>query len=62
MQPDPAMENRLHTSAVTCLIVSSAALYGGLNAVLQIAMSGSGSAEIANTMNLAVLAGVVAAI
>jgi AraC-like DNA-binding protein len=43
-------------------IVSAAALYGGLNAVLQIAMSGSGSAEIANTVNLAVLAGVVAAI
>ena len=43
-------------------IVSAAALYGGLNAVLQIAMSGSGSAAIANTVNLAILAGVVASI
>ena len=33
-----------------------------MNAALQIAMSGSGSAAIANTVNLAVLAGVVAAI
>jgi AraC-like DNA-binding protein len=48
--------------SVRVFIVSAAALYGGLNAVLQIAMSGSGNAEIANTMNLAVLAGVVAAI
>jgi AraC-like DNA-binding protein len=48
--------------SVRVFIVSAAALYGGLNAVLQIAMSGSGSAEIANTVNLAVLAGVVAAI
>ena len=47
---------------VRVFIVSAAAIYGGLNAVLQIAMSGSGSAEIANTVNLAVLAGVVAAI
>jgi AraC-like DNA-binding protein len=48
--------------SVRVFIVSAAALYGGLNAVLQIAMSGSGSAGIANTVNLAVLAGVVAAI
>jgi AraC-like DNA-binding protein len=48
--------------SVRIFIVSAAALYGGLNAVLQIAMSGSGSAEIANTVNLALLAGVVAAI
>src|SRR5438874_1228243 len=48
--------------SVRVFIVSAAALYGGLNAVLQIAMSGSGSAEIANTVNLTVLAGVVAAI
>jgi AraC-like DNA-binding protein len=47
---------------VRIFIVSAAALYGGLNALLQIAMSGSGSAAIANTVNLAVLAGVVAAI
>jgi AraC-like DNA-binding protein len=47
--------------SVRVFIVSAAALYGGLNALLQIAMSGSGSAAIANTVNLAVLAGVVAA-
>src|SRR4029453_8330949 len=45
--------------SVRVFIVSAAALYGGLNALLQIAMSGSGSAAIANTVNLAVLAGVV---
>src|SRR3954468_2886499 len=48
--------------SVRVFIVSAAALYGGLNAVLQIAMSGSGNADIANTVNLAALAGVVAAI
>ncbi|MEH2559347.1 AraC-like DNA-binding protein [Bradyrhizobium algeriense] len=48
--------------SVRVFIVSAAALYGGLNAVLQIAMSGSGGAEIANTVNLVVLAAVVAAI
>ncbi|MEH2494037.1 AraC-like DNA-binding protein [Bradyrhizobium sp. AZCC 1678] len=48
--------------SVRVFIVSAAALYGGLNAVLQIAMSGSGGAEIANTVNLAVLTAVVAAI
>ena len=52
---------------VRVFIVSAAALYGGLNAVLQITMSGSGAAEIAsadiaNTVNSAILAGVVAAI
>ena len=48
--------------SVRVFIVSAAALYGGLNAALQIAMSGSGDVAIANTVNLAVLAGVVAAI
>jgi AraC-like DNA-binding protein len=48
--------------SVRVFIVSAAAFYGGLNAVLQIAMSGGGSAELANTVNSAVLAGVVAAI
>jgi AraC-like DNA-binding protein len=43
-------------------IVSSAALYGGMNAVLQILASGGAAAEIANTANAAVLACVVAAI
>jgi AraC-like DNA-binding protein len=43
-------------------VVSAAALYGGLNAVLQISLSGSGPAEIANTVNSAALAAVVAAI
>jgi AraC-like DNA-binding protein len=47
---------------VRVFIVSAAALYGGLNAVLQISLSGNGSAEIANTVNSAVLAAVVAAI
>ena len=47
---------------VRVFIVSAAALYGGLNAVLQISLSGSGAAEIANTVNSAALAGVVAAI
>jgi AraC-like DNA-binding protein len=43
-------------------IVIAAALYGGANAVLQIAMSGSDAAAIANVANSAVLAGIVAAI
>ena len=42
-------------------IVGVSALYGGLNAVLQILWSGGGS-EIASTVNSAALAGVVAAI
>ncbi|KRR16369.1 AraC family transcriptional regulator [Bradyrhizobium lablabi] len=47
---------------VRVFIVSAAALYGGLNAVLQISLSGSGGAELANTLNSAMLAAVVAAI
>ncbi|WOH50751.1 helix-turn-helix domain-containing protein [Bradyrhizobium sp. sBnM-33] len=47
---------------IRVFIVSAAALYGGLNAVLQISLSGSGAAEIANTLNSALLAAVVAAI
>jgi AraC-like DNA-binding protein len=47
---------------VRVFIVSAAALYGGLNAVLQIWLSGGGGAEIANTVNSAALAAVVAAI
>jgi AraC-like DNA-binding protein len=47
---------------VRSFIVGAAALYGGLNAVLQISLSGSGAAEIANTVNSAALAVVVAAI
>jgi AraC-like DNA-binding protein len=47
---------------VRVFIVSAAALYGGLNAVLQISLSGSGAAEIANTVNSAALAAVVTAI
>ena len=47
---------------VRVFIVSAAALYGGLNAVLQISMAGGGAAEIANTANSAILAVVVAAI
>jgi AraC-like DNA-binding protein len=47
---------------VRVFIVSAAALYGGLNAVLQISMAGGGAAEIAKTANSAALAVVVAAI
>jgi len=43
-------------------IVSAAALYGGVNSVLQIAVSGGEAADIANAANSAVLAGIVAAI
>ena len=43
-------------------IVSAAALYGGINAVLQIAISGSGATDLANTANTAILAAIVAAI
>jgi AraC-like DNA-binding protein len=43
-------------------IVTAAALYGGLNAVLQIVVSGNGAAEIANAANAALLALIVAAI
>jgi AraC-like DNA-binding protein len=42
-------------------IVSAVALYGGVNALLQISLWG-GAAEIANVANAAVLAGIVAAI
>jgi AraC-like DNA-binding protein len=47
---------------VRVFIVSAAALYGGLNAVLQISLSGTDAAEIANAVNSAALAAVVAAI
>jgi AraC-like DNA-binding protein len=47
---------------VRVFIVSAAALYGGLNAVLQISLSGSDAAEIANAVNSAALAAVVTAI
>jgi AraC-like DNA-binding protein len=43
-------------------IVAAAALYGGVNAVLQILASGGDTAAIANTANAAVLVGIVAAI
>ena len=47
---------------VRVFIVSAAALYGGLNAMLQISMSGGGAAAIANAINSAALAAVAAAI
>jgi AraC-like DNA-binding protein len=47
---------------VRVFIVIAAALYGGINAVLQILLPGGGVSELANTANSAVLAGVVAAI
>ena len=43
-------------------IVASAALYGGLNAIAQILVSGNQAAEAANTVNAALLAAIVAAI
>jgi AraC-like DNA-binding protein len=43
-------------------IVSAAALYGGINAVLQILVSGREAADVANTANAALLAGIVATI
>jgi AraC-like DNA-binding protein len=46
---------------VRVVIVGAAALYGGLNAILQILWSGGGT-ELANTVNSAALAAVVAAI
>lgn len=48
--------------SVRVFIVSAAAAYGGLNAVLQISLSGSGGTGIANTVNSAALAAVVVAI
>jgi AraC-like DNA-binding protein len=47
---------------IRVFIVSSAALYGGINAVLQIVLSGGEAAGIASTVNSAVLAAIVAAI
>ena len=47
---------------VRVFIVSAAALYGGLNAILQISMAGGHSVEITNVLNSALLAAVVAAI
>ena len=47
---------------VRVFIVTAAAFYGGLNAVLQISFSGGGTAEIANAVNSAALAAVVVAI
>ncbi len=47
---------------VRVFIVAASALYGGINAVLQILLPIGAAAEVANTVNSAVLAGVVAAI
>ena len=47
---------------VRVFIVSAAALYGGMNAMLQIAISSNGASEVANAVNSAVLALIVAAI
>jgi AraC-like DNA-binding protein len=47
---------------VRVFIVGVSALYGGINAVLQILLPGGAAADAANTVNSAVLAGVVAAI
>jgi AraC-like DNA-binding protein len=47
---------------VRIFIVCAAALYGGLNALLQILVVGSDVGDVANTVNTGVLASVVAAI
>jgi AraC-like DNA-binding protein len=47
---------------VRVFIVTAVALYGGMNAVLQIWLAGGDAAETANTVNAAVLAGIAAAI
>ncbi len=47
---------------IRVFIVTAAALYGGMNAVLQILLPVGAAADVANTVNSAVLAGVVAAI
>jgi len=47
---------------IRVLIVTSAALYGGMNAVLQILLPVGAAADVANTVNSAALAGVVATI
>src|SRR6195256_2951749 len=47
---------------IRVFIVSAAALYGGINAVLQMLLSGGEAADIAKTVNAAVLAAIVAAI
>jgi AraC-like DNA-binding protein len=47
---------------VRAFIVLAAVLYGGVNAVLQIAGAGGAAADLANTVNAAMLAAVVAAI
>src|SRR5882757_7214237 len=44
---------------IRVFIVGAAALYGGINAVLQMAMSAGEAAEIANSVNSAVLAAIV---
>jgi AraC-like DNA-binding protein len=56
--PSDLVERR---RGVRVFIVGAAALYGGVNAILQIVWSGGGS-EIASTVNSAALAAVVAAI
>ena len=47
---------------IRVFIVTSAALYGGMNAVLQILLPVGAAADVANTVNSAALAGVVATI
>lgn len=47
---------------VRVFIIIAAAVYGGLNAILEIALLGRGGGEIANAANAAVLTAIVAAI
>ncbi len=47
---------------IRVFIVSAAAIYGGINAILQIALSGGNAAEVANAANAVMLVGIVASI
>ena len=49
-------------SRLRLFIVAAAALYGGINAILQLLTSGSEASAVVDTANAAMLAGVVAAI
>lgn len=47
---------------IRVFIVGAAALYGGINAVLQMLMTAGEAADVANTVNLTILAAIVAVI
>jgi AraC-like DNA-binding protein len=47
---------------IRVFIVSAAAIYGGINAILQIALASGNAAEVANAANAVMLAGIAASI